>query len=137
MVKTWKEASVIKKIGIGFSLILLSPLILLAFLILAPTLYMMKNKANNLLHEEKKGFWKSFCNIFGIVLFGLAYLPQTLALILCLTVYGVIIKPILILGKTLKRKLGGATEEEEAEDKIRWQSRDSHKFAYRPTDPHS
>jgi len=136
MVKTWKEASVIKKVGIGLSLILLSPLILVTFLILAPTLYMMKNRANSLLHEERKSLMKSVFSVLGVILFGLAYLPQTLSLLLCLTVYGVIIRPIMIMGKALKRRLGSEVEKEE-EDKTRWQSRDSHKFVYRPTDPHS
>jgi len=131
MKRGWRDASMIKRTAIVLGLILASPLILVGFLLLAPTLYMMKDKGK-LVHEKPV---KSFCGGVGVLILGVVYLPQTVSLLLCLTVYAVIVKPILMLAKALKRKFG--SEEMVEEDKIRWQSRDSQKFVYRPTDPHS
>jgi len=128
--KSWREGSTLKRIGICLSLFLLSPFLLVGFIIVAPTYYVLQSRVELV---RRKPF-RSMCVIIGVILFGLLYLPETLTALLLLALFCVFVLPFVYLVKYCRKKFG--KEAPKPQLNTRWHSRNAENFVYRPTNPH-
>ena len=128
---SWKEGSVLKRIGICLGLFLLSPLLLIGFLIFYPTYFQI---GSSLGFQRRKPI-KSVCIILGATFLGLILLPNTIMTLIVwailLALYAVLLFPIIYLVKYLIRKFG--KERPKPQLQTRWHSRNPENFTYRPT----
>ncbi len=128
--KSWREGSTLKRIGIALSLFLLSPFLLIGFIIAAPTYYVLQSR----IELVRRRPFRSFCVIIGVILFGLLYLPETITALGLLALFCIFVLPIIYLVRFIKRKLG--KEDPKPQLNTRWHSRNAENFVYRPTNPH-
>jgi len=127
--KAWIKGSSIKRIGIFLGLLMASPLILIWFIIMFPSLYLVETN----IKIRGQGFGKGCLEVMKVIGRGLIMLPITMLVMIPGLFVCIFVLPGAYLGAALEKRSEKVDTKKELD--TRWASRNPENFAYRPTNP--